>query len=286
MSGSAEEERRPLGPEAVAHYASGYEATRVTRGGGRLEYVRTQELVHRFVPPAPAVVLDVGGGPGAYALWLAALGYAVHLVDALPLHVELARQASAAQPTAPLASVSLGDARTLAWPDHSADALLLFGPLYHLTARSERVAALREARRIVRPGGVVLAIGISRFASTLDGLFSGFLADPAFVEIIRYDLEDGQHRNPTGHPAYFTTAYFHRPEELGAEVVEAGLIHETTLAVEGPAWLSPWVADHWHSQAQRDEILHLVRRLEHEPSVLGASAHLMVVARTEATDRN
>jgi ubiquinone/menaquinone biosynthesis C-methylase UbiE len=283
MSRSDEEETHSLGPEAVLHYASGYEATRVTQGGGRLEYVRTQELVHRFVPPAPAVVLDVGGGPGAYALWLATLGYAVHLVDALPLHVELARQASAAQLTAPLASVELGDARTLAWPDHSADAVLLFGPLYHLTERSDRVAALREARRIVRPGGVVLAVGISRFASTLDGLFSGFLADPAFAEIIRHDLEDGQHRNPTGHPAYFTTAYFHRPEELGAEVVDAGLLHETTLAVEGPAWLSPWVEDQWRQQAQREAILPLLRRLENEPSVLGASAHLLVVARSEAT---
>jgi SAM-dependent methyltransferase len=282
MAGSADE-RRPLAPEAVAHYASGYEATRVTRDGGRLEYVRTQELVRRFVPPAPAVLLDVGGGPGTYALWLATLGYAVHLVDALPLHVELARQASAAQPKAPLASVALGDARTLDWPDHSADAILLFGPLYHLTERAERVAALREARRVARPGGVVLAIGISRFASTLDGLFSGFLADPAFAAVVQHDLEDGQHRNPAGHPAYFTTAYFHLSEELGAEVVEAGLIHQETLAVEGPPWLSPWVEERWRHPEHREAILHLLRRLEHEPSLLGVSAHLMAVARTEVT---
>lgn len=125
--------------------------------------------------------------------------------------------------------------------------------------------------------------GISRFASTLDGLFSGFLADPAFRELVQHDLENGQHRNPTGNPAYFTTAYFHRSEELGAEETEAGLIHETTLALEGPACLSPWVEDQWHHQEHRAAILHLVRLLEHEPSVLGVSAHLLAVARTEAS---
>src|SRR5437879_503414 len=83
----------PLPPDIEgiqAHYADGYEATRVTRGGGTLEMVRTQELARRYLPPAPAVIYDVGGGPGAYALWLAKLGYTVHLLDALPLHVELA----------------------------------------------------------------------------------------------------------------------------------------------------------------------------------------------------
>src|SRR5438105_4680473 len=78
-------------PEAIAtHYASGYEADRLHLGAGQLDRERSRELLARFLPPAPATVLDIGGGPGGHACWLAARGYAVHLIDITPLHVELA----------------------------------------------------------------------------------------------------------------------------------------------------------------------------------------------------
>src|SRR5262249_7357408 len=166
----------------------------------------------------------VGGGPGVYACWLARLGHEVHLVDAVPLHVEQAREASRRQPDHPLASAAAGDARRLDRPDGSADAVLLLGPLYHLTDLADRLAGWREAGRVLKPGGVVLAAAISRFASTLDGLRLGSFDDPAFARIAERDLLDGQHRNPTDNAMYFTTAYFHRPEELKAEAEEAGLV--------------------------------------------------------------
>jgi SAM-dependent methyltransferase len=270
-----------LPDEVTAHYADGYEAERLARGQGQIELARTQELLQRFLPPLPAVVLDVGGGPGRYALWLARLGYTVHLIDALPLHVELARQASAAQPEAPLASAAVGDARTLEWGDASADAVLLMGPLYHLTERADRIGALSEARRVLRPGGVALAIGVSRFASTLDGLRNGLFADPEFERIVEGDLRDGQHRNPTNHPNYFTTAYFHLPEELQGDIEAAGLRHEATLAVEGPAWLISRAFGDWDDAGHRAQVLAAVRRIEREPTLLGVSAHLLAVARKE-----
>jgi Methyltransferase domain len=122
-----------------------------------------------------------------------------------------------------LASADVGDARTLRFPDESADAVLMLGPLYHLTDRADRVRALAEARCVCRRGGVVIAAAISRFASTLDGLRGGYLLDSAFASIADRDVRDGRHRNPTGDPRYFTTAYFHRPEEMAAECVGAGL---------------------------------------------------------------
>lgn len=265
--------------EMAAHYADGYEAARLTRGAGQIERDRTRELLTRFLPPAPAVVLDVGGGPGGHALWLARLGYRVHLVDVLPLHVELAQRASEAQPDAPLASVALGDARALDWPDESVDAVLLLGPLYHLTEREDRIAALREAARVLRAGRVALAVGISRFASTMDGLKNGFLADPVFERIVEQDLRDGQHRNPTNHPEYFTTTYFHLPHELGDEIEAAGLRHEAALPVEGPAWLIQQAYEHWDDSEHREQVMAAIRRIEGEPTLLGASAHLMAVGR-------
>lgn len=273
-----------LTPEVLEHYASGYESQRLLHGTSQIEFVRTQELVMRYVPPPPAVIFDVGGGPGVYACWLAKQGYEVHLVDAHPLHVEQARQASEAQPEAPLAGIEVGDARSLKRPDTSVDVVLLFGPLYHLTERADRLTTLREVHRVLRPRGLLLAVGISRFTSALDGLRQGLLDDPAFVSIVERDLTDGQHRNPMNHPAYFTTAFFHDPKELETEVKESGFQYERTLPIEGPLWLFPYVAANFDDQRKRELFLALVRQLEQEPSLLGASAHLLAIAHKEKDD--
>jgi SAM-dependent methyltransferase len=266
-------------PEAIAaHYASGYEADRLHQGAGQLDRERSRELLGRFLPAAPATVLDIGGGPGGHACWLAARGYRVHLIDLTPLHIELARQASARQPEAPLASTEVGDACALSWGSATADAVVLFGPLYHLTDRADRCQALREAYRVLRPGGILLAAAISRFASALDGLCRGFLKDAQFAAIVRGDLTDGQHRNPTGRPEYFMDTFFHHPDELRAEVAEVGFVRANIYGVEGPGWLVSEFDAWWGNGEYRDRLLQLARALQTEPSLLGASAHLMAVA--------
>src|ERR1700733_11314732 len=154
-----------------AHYERGMERERLSSGRGDLEFPRTTEIVLRPLPPAPAVVADIGGGPGRYALWLASLGYRVVHRDIVPLHVqEVAEAASAAGVGAAIDS-AVGDARSLDLADASVDAVLLLGPLYHLDA-ADRVAALAEAGRVVRPGGPVLGAAISRWAARLDGVLA------------------------------------------------------------------------------------------------------------------
>lgn len=264
-------------PDIVAHYQEGREQERLSAGVGQLEYVRTQELLRRFLPASPATVLDIGGGTGVYAFWLASLGYSVHLVDAMPLHIAQAQEI-ALQPRMPsLASMSVGDALHLDHAAGSADAVLLMGPLYHLTEREDRIRALQEAFRTLRPGGVVCAVGISRFASALDGLYRGFLLDPEFEPIVTEDLVSGQHRNPHHHPHYFTTAFFHHPDQLKEEVTEVGFSEVQALGIEGPAWMLSDFEAFWDSEDKREVLLRTVRAVETEPSLLGASAHLLVV---------
>ena len=277
MRNPDEPEAAPLPAEAYAYYALGREATRLLHGHGRLELVRTQEILARHLPAPPARVLDVGGGPGIYAAWLAGLGYETHLVDAVALHVDQARRAAEAAGR-PLASATVADARQLPGPDGGHDAVLLLGPLYHLTERADRLAALRETHRVLRPGGIVFAAGVGRFASLLAGLFDGSFADPDFRRIIERDLKDGQHRNPTSRD-YFTTAFFHRPDELEAEVREAGFTVEALLGVEGPGWPLADLSERWADPERREHVLLAARAVEREPSLLGLSPHILAVAR-------
>jgi ubiquinone/menaquinone biosynthesis C-methylase UbiE len=265
--------------QIAAFYSLGLERDRLTTGQGALELARTQALLERFLPAPPAEVLDAGGGPGRYAVWLAARGYRVHLLDLVPLHVEQARTAANARPETALASAEVGDARVLSRCDESMDAVLLLGPLYHLTESSARVQALAEARRVCRRGGVVIAAVISRYASTLDGIRGSFLEDPTFAEVTAQARLHGQHRNPTENPAYFTTAYFHRPGELETELTTAGLTHEATLGVEGPAWFLGDLDARLADERRRTALLDALTAIEAEPTLLGASAHWLGVAR-------
>ena len=258
----------------VAHYSQADETNRLGFGGSRIEWVRTKELLKRFLPSQPAAVVDIGGGPGAYSAWLSELGYRVHLLDVTPIHVEQARALAKGQGRPFTAEV--GDARQLSLEDASFEAALLLGPLYHLVERMDRVQALREAKRVVRPGGIVVAAGISRLASVLDGVRLGFILDDNFRAIVERDIAEGQHRNPHKQPGWFTTAFFHRPDELEDEFVDAGLDVIGIFGIEGPGWLR---SELWDDPDNRDALLSVARMLETDRDGVALSAHLLAVGR-------
>jgi SAM-dependent methyltransferase len=169
----------------------------------------------------------------------------------------------------------------LQFADACADAVLLLGPLYHLTTRDDRVACLREAHRVLRPGGTAWGAGISRFASLISALAEDLFDDPIFASIVARDLQDGQHRNPSGNPKYFTSAFFHRPGELSRDFLQAGFQVLEVVAIEGPGWLARDFDRLWHDHAQRQRLLDAVRKVEREPSILGATAHIMAIGRKQ-----
>jgi hypothetical protein len=125
---------------------------------------------------------------------------------------------------------------------------------------------------VLRPGGVVAAAAISRFASLLDGLLGQYLSDPTFWSIVQQDLADGQHRS-SGDTHLFTTAFFHHPDELASEVGSAGFELDGIFGVEGPGWL---LIDRAESH---DDIVRVARAVEREPSVIGTSSHLLAIGR-------
>src|SRR5262245_7114655 len=147
-----------LDPDIAWYYERGLERDRLLTSA-RLERLRTEELLERFLPAPPARVLAVGGGPGVYAGWLASRGHDTTWGEPVALHVEQARARG-------VASV-VGDARSLHFDDEAFDAVLLLGPLYHLPDRDDRIEALREARRVRVRSGLVAAAATSRLATVL-----------------------------------------------------------------------------------------------------------------------
>ncbi len=260
--------------EIIEFYNTFNESGRITEEQ-TLEYIRTKEIISRYLDNFKTV-LDIGGAAGAYSFWLASLGFSVSLIDIVPKHIEQAKEYSA-QSGITLSSAEVGNALELPYAEDSYDIVLLMGPLYHLQKREDRITAIREAKRVLRPNGYLFIAAITRFAGIYDGFLRGMIEDEKYCNIINRDLEDGKHT--PGNTEYFTTSFFHKPEELLNEISEVGFEQKKIIAVEGFAGLMPNIDEKLKDQQYREKLLSYLKRLEEEESLMGASIHFLAVCR-------
>ena len=258
-------------PSVLEYYSQLGERSRLTGSPmGQLEYLRTRELLSRWLPHPPGQVVDVGGATGVHARWIAELGHRVQVVDP-----ELAQVTEAAR--LPGVTACVGEATALPQADASADMVLLLGPLYHLPSRADRLRAWSEAVRVVRPGGVVAAAVILRRASLLDYASMGRLDEEALARIA-VTLRTGEHDPALG----FTDANFHTADELRAELDESGLVECEVLPVEGPAIIAVrgvYWAGGVVSAELLDSAMRLARVAESDPAMLEVGSHLLGAGR-------
>lgn len=255
-------------------YATAAEDQRLTYGLGPLELERNKELIGRFLPQWPCTILDIGGGPGVYAEWLAGLNHKVYLIDPVEKHIQQAKKR--ATKSGRKFEAALGEARKLEFNDGFADLVIEHGPLYHLQNRADRLAALSEAHRVLKPGGIMLGFAINHSISTLTGLLNGMIHDPQFYNMCLQELKTGEHNPPATWPGILPEAYFHKPGELKEEVAEAGFADLQVFAVEGIIWLDSKYFESRSDAAKKKQMMNLLRETEQNAELLAISPHMMV----------
>lgn len=245
--------------------------------GNPLEFIRSQEIIQRFLTPSPMLIADIAGANGFYSFWLAEQGHQVHLLDLSDKHIEQARQRGQ-QSAVTLQSYNCGDARQLPWDGNTFDMVLLMGALYHLQEGSDRMQCIKECLRVLKPGGIAIFSYISRSASLVDGYKYQFINDPIFQRIVESDLQTGNHENPEGNPDYFTTAFFHSPSLIMQELQQSGFQGIRLFAVEGFASIID-TNEIMLAEDKKALLLKYLRLTEEFPELLGISSHLLAVAK-------
>lgn len=259
-------------------YNSGAEIGRLESGLGMVEFYRSKEIISQYIPKA-STIYDIGGGIGKYSEWLAENGHNVTMTELAPAAVEYAVKNMKTHYTA-----EVGDARDLNKPDNTADVVLLMGPLYHLQNKDDRKKVLSEAYRVLKKGGLLIAAGISRFSTAVWALSkygneNNFIDDDIYMNMIRRELETGEHDRPEEYPYFIADAYFHTPDEMKNEFSDNGFEVINYHAVEGSVWIVPKLDEKWKDNDSRKRLLELIHATEHEETMMGMSPHFLMIGR-------
>lgn len=274
-----EKNMKTIDEDVLAGYNSGIEKGRLHRGLGLIEFERTKEVLLEKLPPAPAVIYDIGGGYGEYSFWLASLGYDVYLYDIANENIRMANEWGK-ELRINLKEMKVADARSIDRPTASADAILLFGPLYHIVEYEERILCLMECHRLLKPNGLLFTANITRYSTMPKYVASydhkPYIDNAEFYEMLENTVKTGIHtKKPMG------LAYFHTPAELKKELEAIDFKNIDLRGIIGPCWLIRNLDEAWRDESKREVIMRVVRLLEKEESLLGVSTHFLSISNKE-----
>lgn len=273
----------------LAGYNAGVERNRLRTGIGLIEFERTKEILLEKLPPAPAVIYDIGDAYGEYAWWLSSLGYEVHLFDLSETNIRMSGELAEEYPGIHLNSAAVCDARSIPRPEKSADAVLLMGPLYSITEYEERIAAIGESRRVLKDDGILFSAALTPYSVLIsrltlyhkdDSKKRRELDDPAVIAMIERALHDGCYINPgkmiaTG----LGSTHLHTAKALREELAHGGFDTLSVHGVMGGAWLAPDLDLLLDNKETRELLMKTVRMLDTHEEIIGLSGHLLAVSR-------
>jgi SAM-dependent methyltransferase len=234
------------------------------------EFAVTLRALAEHLPPPPAVVYDIGGGPGRYAIELARQGYTVTLADLSQGLLDLGEKRVAEAGVALAGTLHANALDLSALPSESADAVLLLGPLYHLQELRDREQAVREAARVLRPGGRIFAAFAGRYTWHLGLARIAPQMLLPFKERMDETLATGRID-----PGDWTVAYFAHPSEIRPLLEGAGFETRVVQVADGLIRTLDEQPD--LPPEVQEAIIELCYRIGRDESVLGAGGHLLYV---------
>lgn len=169
--------------ELLTNYYSSYnEDGRLLSRHGSVEYLTTMHYIEKYLRPGHKIA-EIGAATGRYSHALARKGYQVDAVELVAHNIEIFLKNSYPGENV---SIRQGDARDLSMLESDAyDMTLLLGPMYHLFSRQDQVQALKEAIRITKSGGIVMAAYCSNDATMVQYCFGrGMLKEEKYKKLV------------------------------------------------------------------------------------------------------
>jgi len=241
----------------------------------KIEFAVTLRALEESLPPPPAEVIDIGSGPGRYSIELAKKGYSITSVDLSKNSLDKVGQAAREAGVKLQATIHANVLDLSVLSASKYDAALLMGPLYHLLAVGERRQAVNETQRVLKPEGLLFAAFITRFAPFRQAASVEQDWLPENLEYAYQVLETGIHNQGNDFPQ----AYFAHPEEIKPFMESCGLHTLSILGCEGV--LSGHEEGVNRMQGERFQAwVDFNYRIAKEPSLLGASDHILYIGRT------